>query len=225
MQRHSEIEMEKLRNRVIKMGSLVEDQTRDSFKALISGDLNLAYQIIEKEHMVDQIDVKIDKLCQRIIALTQPVASDLRVIIAALKMDSDLERIGDFAVDIAEKIESIKSHMYFISTLKIDEFAQVAEKMIKDSIDCFVNKDLLLAKAILRLNKLQIEKAQQIYQNIIDKMILDKEIIIVLTNLLTILRCIERIIEHTTNIAEDVIFMIEGNIVKHSNISEPPETH
>jgi phosphate transport system protein len=219
MQRYIDVEYEKLRNRIIKMGSLVEEQVKHSIKSLLTGDLDLAKTVIDLEKEIDNIDVKIDKLCQRIFATTQPVASDLRFIMAALKIDNDLERVGDIAASIAGRIENIKDNLEIIKMVELDEFALHSQKMIKDAIDCFVNRDLNLAIDILRINVTMNEKNQKVFNNILNIMQKDPTVIISATNLILILRHLERLKDHATNIAEDVVFMIEGKIVKHTSLS------
>jgi phosphate transport system protein len=220
MQRHIDLELEKLRNRIIKMGSLVDEQVRLSVKALLSGDLDIVKTVLEKENLIDDIDVKIDKLCQRIFALTQPVASDLRFIMASLKIDSDLERVGDIAASIARRVENVMENPEIITKVRLDEFSIQCEKMIKDAIDCFVNKDLSLSMDILRISSTLSEKSQKIFNDILIEMQNDPNTIVAATNLILVLRQLERLKDHATNIAEDVVFMIEGKIVKHSRMSD-----
>jgi phosphate transport system protein len=220
MQRHIDLEFEKLRNRIIKMGSLVEEQVAMALKSLVSPDSETVKRIIDIEIKIDNMDIKIDKLCQRIFATTQPVASDLRFIMAALKIDNDLERVGDIAVSIAKKMENINEYPELITKVKLEEFAKQAEKMIKDAIDCFINKDHSLAIEILRFNLFVSEKSQNIFNDILLEMQSNPNIIITATNLILVLRHIERLKDHAANIAEDVVFMIDGKIVKHSKIQD-----
>jgi phosphate transport system protein len=223
MQRYVDVEYDKLRNRIIKMGSMVDEQVKHSIKSLLTGDLDLARKVIDLENEIDSIDIKIDKLCQRIFATTQPVASDLRFIMASLKIDSDLERVGDIAVSIARRIENIKDNLEIIGKVDLDEFAIQSQKMIKDAIDCFVNRDLNLAIDILRINVSMNEENQKVFNNILDIMQKDPNTIVSATNLILILRHLERLKDHATNIAEDVVFMIEGKIVKHTWLSKDSE--
>jgi phosphate transport system protein len=224
MQRTFEMELEKLKNRVIKMGSLVEDQLNKSIEALLEGNIDLANNVIENERIIDKIDVKIDKLCQRIFVLTQPVASDLRFIMAALKIDNDLERIGDIAFDIAKTVDDIKDHNDIIIQLKIDDLTSQTTNIFKNALDCFINRDADLANEILKKGTMINERCRQIINDIIIEMTNKTEVIIVATNLILILRHLERIADHSRNIAESVIFMLQGIIVKHSKPDENKES-
>ncbi len=215
MQRHLDVELDKLRNRIIKMCSLVDEQVKIAFKALLTGNNELANQVTEMEEKIDQLDTKIDKFCHELVALDQPVAKDLRFIMATLKIDNDLERIGDIAAGIANKTESIKDILTLAKALKVDDFAAFSENMVKDSIDSFVNSDLTLAKNILRNVNESDRKHQEIFKNLIAEMTKDKDIVPAATDLILVLRHISRLSDHASNIAEDVIFMLEGKIVKH----------
>ena len=123
MERHFELELEKLKKRILKMGNLVAAQIHQTMIALINCDIEAAEEIIETEHAIDKLDTKIDKLCQRIFALTQPVATDLRFIMASLKMNNDLERMGNHAVSIARRIEGLSDYKDIVTELKIDDLA------------------------------------------------------------------------------------------------------
>jgi phosphate transport system protein len=215
MQRHLDVELDKLRNRIIKMCSLVDDQVRLTFKALLSGNEELANQVLEVEDKIDHLDTKIDKFCHELVALGQPVAKDLRFIMATIKIDNDLERIGDIAAGIATKIESVKEILNVVKILKVDEFAAFSENMIKDAIDSFVNSDVTLAKNILRNVNESDKKHQEIFKNLVVEMTNNKEIVPAAADLVLVLRHISRLSDHATNIAEEVIFLLEGKIVKH----------
>jgi phosphate transport system protein len=170
---------------------------------------------METEDKIDHLDSKIDKFCQELVALGQPVAKDLRFIMATIKIDNDLERIGDIAAGIAGKIESIKDILSLLKSLKVDDFASFSENMIKDSIDCFVNSDVPLAKIILRNVNESEKKHQEIFRNLVTEMTKDNSIIPSATDLVLVLRHITRLADHATNIAEEVIFLVEGKTVKH----------
>lgn len=213
---HFEIELEKLRKRIIDMGSLVEKQVSDAISALLNGDTKLATNIIEADNQVDLIDVKIDKLCQRIFALAQPVASDLRFIMSSLKINTDVERVGDLAVSIAKKVEGVSDNTTFLKELKIDEVATEAQKIFGEAVDSFIFKDINQAYAIIEKAKLITDKTDQISNEIVNAMIQKSEVIVVATNLILILRHLKRLADHSTNIAESIVFMIEGKIIKHA---------
>lgn len=197
------------------MGSLVEKQITEAINALLTGDIELANWIIETDNQVDNIDNKIDKLCQRIFALAQPVATDLRFIMSSLKINTDIERVGDIAVSISKKVESVTENIAFLEQLKINEVALKSKNTFTEAINSFIFKDVDAAYKIIEHSKEVDEICDQISNDIINAMIQKSEVIVVATNLILILRHIKRLSDHSTNIAESVIFMIEGKIVKH----------
>lgn len=216
MQTHFERELEKLNNRIVKMSDLVYQQVSNSVKAILEGDDNLAKVIIENDNNVDIIDLKIDKLCQRIFALAQPVASDLRFIMSALRINNDLERIGDIAVSIAKKVDSVIENTDFIKQFNIDKLANESLLIIKMSVDAYVNKDKDLAYKVLENAKSINRKCNSINGEIVEEMTKKSEVIFVATNLILILRQFKRLADHSENISESVIFWLEGINLKHS---------
>lgn len=211
-----EEELEQLKTKIIKMGSLVEEQIEFAFRALLEGNIELAKIVISRDDEVDKYDIKIDKLCQRIFALTQPVAFDLRLIMAALMINSDLERMGDIAVNISERAESLTGYNELMKNMRVDEMSTKVQRIIKMSIDCFVNGDAELAKEVIRVDS-EIDKLDsQIFDLLTTEMRNDPELIIPCSHILTLTRNIERLADHATNIAEDVIFLIDAKIIKHS---------
>ena len=216
---HFEIELEKLRKRITDMGALVEKQIADSIDAMINGNVELAKQIIEAGNQVDLIDVKIDKLCQRIFALAQPVASDLRFIMSSLRINTDIERVGDLAESIAKKVENISDAPDFIAQYEIDKLALRSKNIYTEALNSFIFKDSGAAYKILEDAPKIGETSDQITNEIITAMTLKSEVIVVAANLILILRHLKRLADHSTNIAESVIFMVEGKNIKHSKLS------
>ncbi|MEZ4690156.1 MAG: PhoU domain-containing protein [Ignavibacteria bacterium] len=151
MLHYLEEELEQLRKKIIKMGSLVEEQVEFSFRALFEGNLELAETVKSRDDEVDKYDIKIDKHCQRIFALTQPVANDLRLIMTALMINSDLERMGDIAVNISERAEDLVDYSDLLKEMRVDEIAVKIPEINKMSIDSFVNVMLSLLKILLKL--------------------------------------------------------------------------
>jgi phosphate transport system protein len=213
---HFEMELEKLRKRISDMGALVEKQLEDSVNAIIKGDNFLAQQIIDADRQVDLIDVKIDKLCQRIFALAQPVASDLRFIMATLRINTDIERVGDLAVSIAKKVESISENTEFLKEYKIDDLALNSKNIFTDAFNSFIFKDSAAAYRIIESAPSITVASDRITNEIIEAMMKKSEVIVVAANLILILRHLKRLSDHSTNIAESVIFMVEGKNIKHS---------
>ncbi len=220
MERHFEQELDKLNRRIIKMGNLVASQIHETMTALITCDMEMARQIIEKDNLVDELDVKIDKLCQRIFALTQPVATDLRLIMSSLKMNNDLERMGDLAVNIAGKIEGLNEYKEIIGELHIDELASLTETLVKDVINILNTKNTVFIRDIFTEANVIKDKTQVISARILEEMTRKTDVIIVATNLLIILTQIERIAGYSMNIAESIIFLVEGRMVKHSGLDK-----
>lgn len=215
MERLLDEHLEKLKTRVIKMCSLVDEQVQFASKAVEEGNLEIAKLIIERDNKVDKYDLKIDKICQKIFAVAQPVAMDLRYIMSALTINSNLERIGDIAVNIAESILLIQKKPSFYGQTKLTEMFFLAQEMLKDSIDSFINSNAELAKKVIiaddRLDKLNAEN-HSILKEI---MKLSPDNIEPAVALLVMSRELERIGDHSTNIAEDVFFIVEAQLVKH----------
>ncbi|HMQ68779.1 MAG TPA: phosphate signaling complex protein PhoU [Ignavibacteria bacterium] len=220
MLHYLEEELEQLRKKIIKMGSLVEEQVEFSFRALFEGNLELAETVKSRDDEVDKYDIKIDKHCQRIFALTQPVANDLRLIMTALMINSDLERMGDIAVNISERAENLVDYSDLLKEMRVDEIAVKVQKLIKMSIDSFVNGDAELAKNLIKADA-EVDKLDSVIFDLLAyKMKDNSELIVPGMHILTLVRNIERLADHATNIAEDVIFMIDAKIIKHSKDPE-----
>jgi phosphate transport system protein len=215
MERLLDEHIEKLKRRVMKMCSLVDEQVQSAVRAVQEENLELAKEIIEKDNKVDKYDNKIDKICQKIFALTQPVAMDLRLIMSSLTINNNLERIGDIATNIAEYILMIKKKPAFYNQSKLEEMFTVAKQMLKDSIDSYINGDETLAKSVIEaddhLDKLNYDN----HQIFIEIMKQNKDNIEPAVALLVMSRQIERLGDHCTNIAEDVFFIVEAHLVKH----------
>lgn len=215
MQRLLDEHLDKLKTRIIKMCSLVDEQVGFAIKSVEEENLELAGTVIELDKKVNKFDVKIDKICQKIFALSQPVAMDLRYIMSSLTINSNLERIGDIAVNISENILLIQKKPAFYNQTKIAEMFTIVQQMLKNAIDSFIGENAELAKKVI------------LSDDIIDKMnaenhIILKEIMKQSANniepavaLLVISRELERLADHTTNIAEDVFFIVEAQMIKH----------
>jgi phosphate transport system protein len=216
MERHFELELEKLNKRILKMGNLVASQIHQTMLALVNCDVEAAEEIIETDNAVDELDVKIDKLCQRIFALTQPVATDLRLIMASLRMNNDLERMGDHAVNIAKRIDGLSDFKDILAELKIDNLAESTDAIVRDVISILNTKNIVFIKDIYNDSEVIKEKVQMITEEIIDQMTKKSDVVVVATNLMIILSQIERIAGYSLNIAESIYFLVEGKLVKHS---------
>ncbi|MCX6243305.1 MAG: phosphate signaling complex protein PhoU [Bacteroidetes bacterium] len=215
MERHFELELEKLKKRVLKMGNLVAMQIHLTMVALVTCDVEAAAEIIETDNAVDELDVKIDKLCQRIFALTQPVATDLRLIMASLKINNDLERMGDHAVDIAKKIEGLADYKDVLVELQIGELAELTDTLVKDVMSIMNTRNLSFIRDIYSDAAVIRKKVQIISEKIIELMTQKSDVLAVATSLMIILTQIERIAGYSFNIAESIYFVVEGKMVKH----------
>ena len=220
MYHYLEEELEQLKTKIIKMGSLVEEQIELAIRSLFEGNLDLAKTVISRDDEVDKYDIKIDKHCQRIFALTQPVAFDLRLIMSALMINSDLERMGDIAVNISERAAPLLGYSELLKKVRVDEMSGKVKKIVRMGIDCFVNSDAELAKKIILMDVEVDNLDKQIFDLITLEMRNDNDMIIPCSHILTLIRNIERLSDHATNIAEDVIFLIDAKMVKHSKDPE-----
>ena len=219
MARHFELELDQLRTMLIRMGSLVEEQIDCSVKAIVDGDESLAALVIERDKKVDEYDNSIDQQCIRIFALTQPVAVDLRLLMAALKINNELERIGDLAVNLAERVKALLPYKAFVRDTQLKEMAQSAREMVKSAIDSFVNNDPNLAKKVLESDDTIDSIDRDMFALMVKTMKKSSELIEPAVHMVILSRHIERLADHATNIAEDVIFLVNARIIKH-NVDE-----
>lgn len=215
MERLLDEHLEKLKTRVLKMCSLVDEQVQFAIKSVETDDIELAQSVIDRDKKVNKYDVKIDKICQKIFALAQPVAMDLRYIMSSLTINSNLERIGDIAVNIAENIILIKQKPQFYLNTKLEEMFKVTQTMLKNSIDAFIGGNPELAREVILadnvVDKLNAEN-HQILKSIMKQ---SPDNIEGAVALLVISRELERLADHSTNIAEDVFFIVEAQMIKH----------
>ena len=215
MPRHFEIELDQLRTNIIKMGSLVDEQIDLATMALLESNVERARLVIERDRKVDEFDILIDSQCERIFALTQPVATDLRLIMAALKINHELERMGDIAVNIAERAISLQYHIELLRKSRVIEMSSIAREMVKHAIDSFVNNDPALAREILPKDDLVDNLNKNIFQFLVAEMKANSEIIEPAAHIIVLSRHLERLADHATNISEDVVYLVDAKIVKH----------
>jgi len=215
MERLFDIQIEKLKTRLIKMCSLVDEQVDFAIKAMEEEDADLAQVVLDRDKKVDKYDVKIEKVCQKIFALNQPVAMDLRLIMSSLTINNNLERIGDIAVNIAEAFLILKKKPSFIDKTKFSEMAKVTKEMVKDSIDAFIENDAKLAQKVLKTDDILDELNRENHKILIELMKADPAVIEEAVTLLVTSRQMERMGDHATNIAEDVYFIVEAQLIKH----------
>ncbi|MHB1686092.1 MAG: phosphate signaling complex protein PhoU [Ignavibacteriaceae bacterium] len=215
MERQFDIQIEKLKKKILKMCSLVDEQVEFAIKAIDENNHELAKLVIERDVKVDKYDVKIEKICQKIFALNQPVAMDLRLIMSALTINTNLERIGDIAVNIAENFLILKSKPDFISQTKYFEMASLVKEMIRNAIDSFIQNDPKLAQKVIQTDSIVDNYNIENHQILINLMKEKPDNIEPAVALLVISRQLERLGDHATNVAEDVFFIVEAQMIKH----------
>jgi len=208
-------ELEKLAHRVIQMCSQVNDQVNNALTALNKYDLKLARIVVKNDNEIDTLDVKIDKLCQKIFALNQPVASDLRYILSSLKINNDLERVGDHAVNIAKRIEPLEDYRQLISSLGVDKVSAETSLLFADVLELVKTHDLKYCPKIYSRSAFLKEGCEEIVEKILSEMMEKSEIVVVASNILIIVNLLERIASYSNNIAESITFVVDGEIVKH----------
>jgi phosphate transport system protein len=208
-------EIERLKNEMLALSAVVEEALRKAMSALQRHDAELAREVIADDGRVDQLEVDLEEAALKIIALHQPVAEDLRLIISVLRINSDLERIGDLAVNIAERATFLSSHPAPGMPMDFAPMAAKAQEMLTRSLDAFVNLDTALARQIIEMDNEVDTMNRQMYCAIYQLIRKDPADVEPLLHLLSASRHLERIADHATNIAEDVIYMVEGNIVRH----------
>jgi len=215
MSRHYELELDQLRTLLIRMGSLVEEQIDHAVKALTEGDQHLADLVMETDKKIDEYDIAVDERCMSIFALNQPVAIDLRLLMAALKINNELERIGDIAVNLAERVEPLSQYPDFVKATALAKMAVAARDMMRRSIDSFVNNDPALAKVVLESDDYVDQLDRETFERMTAIMKESPDLVAPACHVLILSRHVERLADHATNIAEDVIFLVKARIIKH----------
>ncbi len=215
-------DLKKLREDILYMGGLVEDQIQKAVSSLVERDSKLADTIIQRDHEVNRLDVEIDDLCIQLLALHQPAARDLRFITTALKITTDLERIGDMAVNICERALELNEEPQLKPYIDIPRMARTSERMIRQSLDAFVREDTDLALKVCKDDQEVDDLNSQIFRETISFMIEDPHTINRAMKISSISKYLERIADHATNIAEMVVFMVKGKSIRH--MKELPQT-
>jgi phosphate transport system protein len=208
-------ELEKLKKRILSLGAMVEERVRMAIKALELRDTNLAEQIIKTDYEIDELEVEVEEECLKILALHQPVAVDLRFLIAVIKINNDLERIADEAVNIAQRVTVLAKRERLDVSFNYFLMAERSESMLKKSLDALVNMDEDLALRVCTLDDEVDNMLNEAYDTVKHAIGEHPARLGYLINLLLCSRHLERIADHATNIAEEVVYMIEGEIVRH----------
>lgn len=216
MERYFDEELKKFKNQLLKMATLTEEAINKSIEALKNRDKEMAQQIIEHDHKIDEIELIIDEWVIDLLALHQPMAGDLRFITTGMKINSELERIADLAVNISQRVLDLADQPLLKPLVDIPILAAISRKMVKDSIDSFIERDENLAKNVILADKEADALKNEIQHELVyDYMVKDGKTAPRAVPLLLIARHLERICDHATNIAEDVIYMVQAKVVKH----------
>jgi len=215
MERHFDEELKQLKEKLLRMSSLAEEAISASIKALVERNADLAKKVIQSDDAINMIEIEIDELSLRLLALYQPEASDLRFITSAMKINSDLERIGDLAVNIAERTVYLLTVPLLKPLIDIPRMTRAAQGMLQDGINAFVNNDAQLARSVC-LRDDEVDKLNdQLFRELLTYMMQDQKTIERALALILIARNLERIADHSTNICEDIIYIVEGRTIKH----------
>jgi len=212
---HFQEELDALKSRLLEMGGLAEERVRTAIDALVRRDPTLVVQVLEGDGPINQFHIEIDGRCVKLLALYQPMAVDLRVILSAVKINTDLERVGDLAINIAEAASRYLAHPPVKELVDIPRMAEIAHGMLRDALDSFVRRDLDLAQRVLDEDDALDQLKTTVFRELLGFMLKDTQTIEPSLDLILISRHLERIGDHATNIAEDVIFMVSAKDVRH----------
>ena len=213
--RHFQEELEQLKRRLLEMGGLAEEHVRLAVKGLVDRDHELIESVLLGDEPLNALHIELDNRSFTLLALYQPMAADLRTIVAALKINTDLERVGDLAVNIAEAARRYTSHSPVKKLIDIPRMASIAQTMLRDALDAFVRRDVDLAQQVLNEDDKLDALKTQIFRELLTYMLQDPSTIEPALDLILVSRHLERIGDHATNIAEDVIFIVSARDVRH----------
>ena len=216
MPRHFHEEIETLKQTLLAMGGLVEDQIRHVMRALIERNDALAQEVIERDRQVNAYDVEVDETCVSLLALHQPAAGDLRFITTAMKIVTDLERMGDQAVNIAQRVLELNREPQLKPYIDLPRMAEKAQRMVKESLDAFVARDTELARRVCAEDAEVDALKEQIFRELLTFMMEAARTIPRAIRLILISRFLERLADHATNIAEMVIYLVDAKMVRHT---------
>jgi phosphate transport system protein len=212
---HFQEELDQLKARLLEMGGLAEDRVRAALEALVQRDQEQVDRVLAGDGPINRLHIEIDSRCFKLLALHQPMAVDLRAIVAAVKINTDLERVGDMAINIAEAVRRYLRHPPVKELIDIPRMGEIAQRMLRNSLDAFVRRDLDLAQGVLNEDDRLDALKTQVFRELLTYMLQDPSTIEPSLDLILISRHIERIGDHATNIAEDVIFMVSARDVRH----------
>ncbi len=217
MERRLDQDLDRIRQSLLRMGGLVEDMVARATRALLDRDRALSEQVIESDAEVDQLEIEIDEICHSVLGRKQPTAVDLRFLVAVMKINSDLERIGDSADNIAQSVQQLVDLPPLKPYIDLPHLSQLVRNMVRESLDAFVRRDAAMAQAVLEKDDEVDGLYKQIFRELLTFMIEDPRTVSRALHLLLISRNLERIADHATNIGEDVIYYVDGRDVRHSH--------
>lgn len=215
MTKHIERQIDQLKEKILRVGTLVEEAFSKSITALINRDTPLAQRVMASDEEIDRMEVEVEEECLKILALYQPVAADLRFVVAVLKINNDLERMGDLARNISKRVAQLATGPAVELPPEIRAMATLAQDMVKQCLDAVVNADPTLARQVREEDDAVDEARQQIRRRILQGIKAHPEQLENLLRINSVSKHIERIADMATNVAEDVIYMVEGDIVRH----------
>jgi phosphate transport system protein len=218
MERHFEKELEELKERLVWMGSLAERAVHQSVQAVLDGEKDLANRVVEEENAINELQLEMDERVVKILATQQIMAGDLRFALAVSRINNDLERIGDQAVNIAQSALRILRHPRVKPYVDLPRMSEIAEEMVRDSLNAVIHRDVELARNVLVRDDVVDSLRNQIFRELLTYMMEDSAVVFPAFELILVAKNLERIADHATNIAEDVIFMVAGRDVRHPAI-------
>ncbi len=216
MERHFEEDFDRIKSKILMMGSLVEDQIRNALTALVERDEALARQVIENDHNVNTFDVEIDEMALDALVRYQPVAKDLRFVTTAMKISTELERMSDLAENICERAIELNEEPQLKPYIDIPHMAERARIMVKESLDAFVKMDSALARKVIHDDDFVDNLTEQLFRELLSFMMENPKTISRAIRLSFIAKYIERLGDHATNVAELVVYLVEGKIIRHT---------
>ncbi|RMG85264.1 MAG: phosphate transport system regulatory protein PhoU [Candidatus Dadabacteria bacterium] len=215
-----EADLERLQQQILRMGALVEQAIGDAMGALVDRDPERARAVIARDHEINRHEVEIDERCIELLALRQPAAGDLRLIITGLKISTDLERIGDLAVNMSERALELVAEPPLKPLIDLPRMAEAAQAMVRRSLDAYVNRDADAAKAVCESDDEVDRLNDQIFRELLTYMLENPANISRALGLILIARYLERIADHATNISEMVIYLVKGKDIRHTHVPE-----
>src|SRR5580658_1368874 len=216
MERHFERDLDELKEKLLWMGSLAERAVHQAVHSVLDADEKLAQTVLKEENAINELQIEIDDRVVHLLALQQLMATDLRFVLAIARINNDLERIGDQAVNIAQSSKRIVRHARVKPYVDLPRMGEIAERMMRDSLDSLVRRDIELARSVLSRDDQVDQLRDQIFRELLSYMMGDSSVIFQSFELILVAKNLERVGDHATNIAEDVIYMVGGHDVRHA---------